>query len=72
MKALTQAQVADYRRDGFLAAQPALSPGEAARYRSALEAHEADLGAPLTALPPMRSRKLHVRLSWAAELVRRP
>lgn len=72
MKALTAQQVADYRRDGFLAAQPALSAQEAARYRAALEAHEAELGAPLTALPPKQSRKLHERLNWAAELVRRP
>lgn len=69
-KVLTDEQVARYRRDGFLAAQPALSAAEVARYRAALEDHEADLGARVTASPPMQARKLHVRFPWAAELVR--
>ena len=67
LKKLNAEQVADYRRDGFLAAQPALDEEEVARYRAALEVHEATLGAPL---PPMQARKLHVRYPWAAELVR--
>jgi len=69
LKTLTNEQVAGYRRDGFLAAQPALSPEETARCRAALEAHEAAFG---TALPPIQARKLHVRYPWAAELVRHP
>ena len=72
MKKLTAAHLASYRRDGFLAAQSALSSEEVARYRAALEAYEAETGAPLTALPPMQARKLHVRFPWAAELVRHP
>lgn len=72
MKKLTEMRVADYGRDGYLAAQPALTPDEVARFRAALEDHEANLGARLTALPPMQGRKLHVRFPWAAELVRHP
>lgn len=70
MKKLTANQVESYRCDGFLSAQPALTTEQTANYRSALEAYEAELGAPLTALPPMHARKTHVLLSWAAELVR--
>lgn len=69
MKKLNAGQVADYRRDGFLAAEAALSSEEVTRYRSSLEAHEATFGAPL---PSMQARKLHVRYPWAAELVRHP
>jgi non-haem Fe2+, alpha-ketoglutarate-dependent halogenase len=72
MKKLTDHQVASYRCDGFLPAQPALTSEETAYYRGELEAYEAELGAPLTALPPMRARKLQVRFPWAAELVRHP
>ncbi|NKB60409.1 MAG: phytanoyl-CoA dioxygenase family protein [Alphaproteobacteria bacterium] len=71
-KRLTVDQVEGYRRDGFLGAQPALTPAETAHYRDALEAFEAELGGPLTAQPPMFSRKLHIRFPWAAELVRHP
>ena len=46
MKKLTAAHLASYRRDGFLAAQSALSSEEVARYRAALEAYEAETGAP--------------------------
>ena len=72
LKKLTADQVESYRRDGFLAAQPALTTEETAYYQGALEAYEAELRAPLTALPPMRARKLQVRFPWAAELVRHP
>ncbi len=72
VKKLTAEQVADYRRDGYIAAQPALDADEVVRYRAALEAHEAALGAHMLALPPMQARKLHVRYPWAAELVRHP
>ncbi len=72
LKKLTVDQVEGYRRDGFLGAQPALTPAETTHYRAALEAFEAELGRPLTAQPPMFARKLHTRLPWAAELVRHP
>jgi non-heme Fe2+,alpha-ketoglutarate-dependent halogenase len=72
LKKLTFDQVEGYRRDGFLGAQPALTPAETAHYRNALGAFETTLGAPLTAQPPMYSRKLHIRFPWAAELVRHP
>ena len=72
MKKLIASQVAGYRRDGFLAAQPALSREEVTYFRSELEAFETDLGGRITELSPMHGRKLHVRFSWAAELVRHP
>lgn len=71
-KRLTSDQGDAYRRDGFLPAQRVLSVAEAARYRAALQAYEDRLGSPVTALPPMHARKLHVRFGWAAELVRNP
>jgi non-heme Fe2+,alpha-ketoglutarate-dependent halogenase len=70
LKKLTTDQVESYRRDGFLTAQPALTPVETAYYRAALEAYEAELGTPLSASPPIHARKLHVRFPWAAELAR--
>ena len=72
MQKLTAEQVEAYRRDGFLSPLPALTHREVAHYRSALEAYEAELGAPLTALQPMHARKTHVLKHWAAELVRHP
>jgi non-heme Fe2+,alpha-ketoglutarate-dependent halogenase len=71
-KKLTPDQVETYRRDGFLAAQPALTPAEVAHYRASLETYEAGLRGRLTSLPPMHARKTHVLLHWAAELVRHP
>ena len=47
-KALSEEQVARYRRDGFLFPLPALSPAEAAHYRRALEAYETRAGEPLS------------------------
>lgn len=70
MKTLTTEQTNGYRRDGFLLAQAALNATQTQHYRSCLQAYEAELGAPLTALPPMHARKTHVLLPWAAELVR--
>jgi non-heme Fe2+,alpha-ketoglutarate-dependent halogenase len=70
LNTLTAEQIESYRRDGFLHAQPALTPQETMHYRSALQAYELELGAPLTALEPMRARKTHVLLPWVAELVR--
>lgn len=71
-KRLTTDQVDAFGRDGFLPARPVLTAGETAHNRAALEAYETALGSPVTALPPMRARKLHVRFGWAATLVRHP
>ena len=69
MKKLMASQVSGYRRDGFLTAQPALSREEVTHFRSALESFEIDLGGRITEMSPMHGRKLHVRFSWAAELL---
>jgi hypothetical protein len=71
---LSPATVERYARDGFLSPNAALSPDEAAGYRSKLEAFERAVGGPLTAPgieDPYRSRT-HVLLAWVHELVRHP
>ena len=66
---LSAAEVARYRRDGFLFPLPALSPEEVARYRRALEKHEAGAGKPLHG---KYKHKVHLLFTWASELVHHP
>ncbi|WP_416900092.1 MAG: phytanoyl-CoA dioxygenase family protein [Minwuia sp.] len=58
-----------YARDGFAFPFRAMQATEAADYRRRLEATEASLGGPLKS--NMR-QKVHLLLTWAAELVRHP
>lgn len=63
---LSEQQVGDYHRDGFLPAVEAFSAAQADALRARLEAFEASLpGPPGTA----DRRKLHVRLDWMRDLV---
>jgi ectoine hydroxylase-related dioxygenase (phytanoyl-CoA dioxygenase family) len=64
---LTPRQVADYRRDGYLFPLPAIGAEGAARYRRALEAHEAKTGKPLQG---NWRHKSHLLFTWCADLVR--
>jgi ectoine hydroxylase-related dioxygenase (phytanoyl-CoA dioxygenase family) len=66
---LTPAQVAAFRRDGYLFPMRALSAAEAQRYRTRLEAFEASHGGPLSS--SFRT-KPHLVFAWVAELVRHP
>jgi non-heme Fe2+,alpha-ketoglutarate-dependent halogenase len=68
-KLLSDAQIRAYRRDGYLCPLTALSPAEAARYRSKLEAAEAAAGG---SLPGPYRHKPHLVYTWAQELIRHP
>lgn len=75
-KTLTEAQIAAYRRDGFLLPLPALDAADARRYRGALEAFEARIGENLSgALSPSKRQyrsRTYLLFQWAQELVRHP
>lgn len=68
MKALSADALQQYREQGYYTPLRALSPLEAARVRTKLEAHEAEAG-PLAG--SMR-QKSHLLFTWLAELVRHP
>jgi non-haem Fe2+, alpha-ketoglutarate-dependent halogenase len=68
-KSLTATQVERYRRDGYLCPLAALSAGQAARYRAALEAAEAAAGG---SLPGPFRHKPHLVYGWAQELIHEP
>ncbi len=68
-KILTDAEVAQFRRDGFVFPIRVMSAAEAARYRAALEAYEAASGGPIQS--NMR-HKMNVLFTWANRLVRLP
>lgn len=66
---LTEAQIAQYRRDGFLAPIPVLTQAEVTDFRADLEAFEATQGHPLDF--PERA-KPHLLFRWADALVNHP
>ena len=66
---LSDAQVQQYREQGYLCPITALTAEEAARYRAALEAAEAQAGG---ALPGAHKHKPHLVYTWAQELIRHP
>lgn len=67
---LSQKQIESYRRDNFLSPIHALTTDEVQRYLRGFESYEEKLGGgPLRA---WQLRKLHVRETWAAELIRHP
>jgi non-haem Fe2+, alpha-ketoglutarate-dependent halogenase len=68
-KALSTAAVEAYRRDGYCFPVPALTAAEAAHYRSCLEKHEAETGAPLQG---NLRHKAHLLFTWVDELVHHP
>ncbi len=69
MKALTQTQVEQYRRAGFLFPLPVLEPTESAALRERLEALERRDGGRLS---PSTNRKPHLLLPWLNDLIRDP
>jgi len=71
-RALSAAQVARYREDGFLCPLPALSSSEAHECRARLEAFETAQGRPLGDLPGQLRAKTHLLFPWLADLVRHP
>jgi len=66
---LSEAQVEQYRRDGYLCPLAAVSAEQAAHYRAALEAAEAAAGG---SLPGLYRHKPHLVYRWAQELIRQP
>jgi hypothetical protein len=68
-KALTDAQIEQYRRDGFTFPVAALDSDEVSIYRAEIEAYEATLGHPLK--QPERG-KSYLLFNWADQLVHHP
>lgn len=68
-KMLTEGQVAQYHRDGYVAPVRAFSAQEAAVYRERLEHSEREFG-PLAV--GQSGSKTHVLFTWADEIVRAP
>jgi hypothetical protein len=68
-KFLTQDQVENYRRDGFISPVRVLSPAAAAQSRRELEAMEASMGGALRG--PVRT-KFYLRYPWAHRLATQP
>lgn len=68
-KMLTDAQVAQYERDGIFFPIRAMPAADARRYRDALEDYEARTGEPINS--NMR-HNVHLLFTWAAELIRHP
>jgi ectoine hydroxylase-related dioxygenase (phytanoyl-CoA dioxygenase family) len=75
-KLLTDAQVAAYRRDGFLLPMTAFDAETARRYRDHLEAFENRIGTPLSGSLNQSKRKYRARTyllcRWTYELVSHP
>jgi len=68
-KSLTSAQVAAYRRDGYLFPIPVMSAAEAAALRSRLEAFERQEGRPLRGA---LRHKSHLLFPWLWDLIHHP
>jgi chlorinating enzyme len=69
---LTEQQVTQYERDGYLFPLRAMDGDRAAHYRQALEAHENRLGGRLTEIGGPVRFKNHLLLRWVHELVTHP
>ncbi len=69
---LTDEQIANYRRDGYLFPVPAIGEAEAARYFGMLERFEAGLGGLLSEVGGAARFKNHLLLTWMNDLVRHP
>jgi hypothetical protein len=68
-KQLTDAQIAQYERDGFVFPIDAFSPEQARRYRGVLEDFERAQGAELT---KGQNFKPHLLFTWVDEIVHHP
>ncbi len=72
LKKLTAAQVADYRRDGYLYPLPGVGEERAARYRREFEAYEDWAGGRIGTLGRPARYKTHLLLPWCWEIARDP
>jgi hypothetical protein len=69
---LTQAQIAQYRRDGFLFPLDCLTPDDVRYFRGRLEAFEREQGGTFGKLPDLVRSKSHLLFTWMDALVRHP
>jgi hypothetical protein len=69
---LSEAQVAQYRRDGFLSPIDCLTADEVRFFRGRLEAFEREQGDTFGKLPDLVRSKSHLLFTWMDELVRHP
>ncbi len=72
MKALTAAQVASYRHNGFVSAFPGLTQSEVAVCLDGVNRLEADLGCPIADADPKWRSHGHAHSPWIANLARHP
>jgi ectoine hydroxylase-related dioxygenase (phytanoyl-CoA dioxygenase family) len=68
-KVLPASAIESFRREGFYSPVRVMSAGDAARFRRALEAHEAKTGKPLQG---NWRHKVHLLFTWADVLVHHP
>jgi ectoine hydroxylase-related dioxygenase (phytanoyl-CoA dioxygenase family) len=69
---LTEAEIKDYRANGFLFPIDALTVDEVAKYREALQTTEAHLGGSLMAIDRKYRGNLHFLCRWVDEIARNP
>ncbi len=69
---LTQSQIEQYRRDGFLFPIDCLTAAEVQYFRGRLEAFEREQGDTFGRLPNLVRSKSHLLFTWMDELVRHP
>jgi non-heme Fe2+,alpha-ketoglutarate-dependent halogenase len=73
MKVLSEDQVAQWRRNGFLSPFPLLGAAELQTCRDGLERFEQWLGGPVNSVPEMKWRTMpYLIMPWAAKLARDP
>ncbi|MGE3623205.1 MAG: phytanoyl-CoA dioxygenase family protein [Bdellovibrionales bacterium] len=71
-KKLTEAQIAGYRRDGYVYPLPGVGAERAAQYRRDFEAYEEWAGGRIGTLGRTPRYKTHVLLPWCWEIARDP
>src|SRR5579863_7439153 len=69
---LSQSQIAQYQRDGFLCPVDCLTPEEVQYFRGRLEAFEREQGDTFGRLPDLVRSKSHLLFTWMDELVGHP
>ena len=71
-KKLTETQIKTYRKNGYCFPIEGIGKNKAKKARAQLEAYESNLGSRLTSAGREERYKLHVRLTWACDMVRNP
>jgi non-heme Fe2+,alpha-ketoglutarate-dependent halogenase len=69
---LSDTQIAQYRREGYLSPIDCLTPTETRHFRGRLEAFEREQGDTFGRLPNLVRSKSHMLFTWMADLVRHP